>query len=101
MSGQERVYDPQNPPLMGCGHSANGTLKGRDGEPDRPACAICAGIVPGASIVVEKPSLEGRRSRCLYNPTASEVDSAWSLPFFSHRPENPYDEHYCGCMGWD
>lgn len=92
------AYDPANPPLMGCGHSANGTVKGRDGKPDRPGCAICLGVHPGADVVVEKPSLEGRSARCTCR---KEVPSAWSLAFFGHTPERPFDSYYCGHAGWD
>ena len=112
------TYDVKNPPMMGCGHAANATYNSPDG--DLPCCVICAGIVPGAYEVVDKPDLTGRKARCSYssggphsarpnsgpiypNRTALDgpVDSAWGLPFFSYHPDKQYDEFYCGCWGWD
>jgi len=111
------TYDPQNPPLMGCGHTANSTVKGKDGLPDRPACAICVCIVPGWDNPVEvKPSLDGRMARCGYDSRLrggqhegrnhnrageSPTPSRWGLPFFEHRPDKDEDAFYCGCWGWD
>lgn len=48
-------------------------------------------------------SVMGRRSKCAYygQRCKVEVDSDPSLPFFKHRPDAPYDTHYCGCRGWD
>jgi hypothetical protein len=93
------AYDPHDPPLMGCGHTANSTLQGKDGQPDRPACVICTGIVPGALEVVERPSLEGREAVCAY--CRRTTPSRWSLAFFNYNPGQKYDGHYDGCRGWD
>lgn len=32
---------------------------------------------------------------------AEAVDSSWDLAFFQHKPNEEYDEYYCGCYGWD
>ncbi|WP_407310580.1 hypothetical protein [Desulfosporosinus sp. SB140] len=97
--------------LMKCGHTANAVKKTDSG--DIPVCLICAGITPDAEIIVEqKPDLAGRKSRCTYFGRTfkhngrtvtcnSEVDSKFSLAFFEHKPKSKYDEHYCGCWGWN
>jgi hypothetical protein len=111
------------PFLMKCGHAANGTWQSPDGP--KPACVICAGIVPGAHEVDDRPSLDGRLAVCSYardgqphpmrpnggpiygttpdgqNALAGPVVSTWDLPFFRHKPESAYDEFFCGCFGWD
>ena len=92
-----------------------------------PACVICSGTGVGAdSYTVDRtpPSLDGRVSRCSYYrpgrrcacgkdhcpPTRhgahggnypSVAPSSVSLPFFEHRPDEPFDRHFCGCWGWD
>lgn len=30
-----------------------------------------------------------------------EVDSSPELSFFRERPDKPFDEYFCGCLGWD
>lgn len=65
--------------LMGCGHAANAV----DGS-GNPCCVICFGD-PRARTVVEKPSLEGRRSKC--GDCDEIVPSNWDLPFFEFRGE--------------
>ena len=83
--------------LMGCGHAANAVTA--DGA---PACAICAGIHPGASTVADAPDLTGRVARCsYYSSCRREVPSRTTLAFFGHRKAQPYDRYYCGCWGWD
>ncbi len=91
--------------LMACGHVAQGV----NGNGD-PVCVVCFGIREGATIVAEKPSLEGRRAYCSYatgrdgeSPKVHSegVPSSWDLPFFSYRPERETDTYYCGCWGWD
>jgi len=81
-------------PLMKCGHSANG-----EDENGNPVCVICAGITPDAKIVADTPNLEGRTARCTY--CGREAPSSTNLAFFEYRPDQPYDEYYCGCYGWD
>ena len=91
--------------LMACGHVAQGV----NGNGD-PVCVVCFGIREGATVVAEKPSLEGRRAYCSYatgrdgeSPKVHSegVPSSWDLPFFSYRPERETDTYYCGCWGWD
>lgn len=89
--------------FMKCGHSA----QARDSK-GRPACAICIGTHPGATVVEgSPPSLEGRFATCSYSrrrdgkPCTSRRPSSFDLPFFEHRPRNDTDEYYCGCWGWD
>ena len=96
------MYDPQNPPLMECGHTANATNT-KTGE---PSCVICVGLHPGANIVVERPSLEGREALCGYKTRRdgslhTPIPSQWGLAFFEYRPDKPMDTYYCGCYGWD
>ena len=82
----------QTPPMMACGHAANG-LRGDD-----PVCVICVGLRPGADQVSAGPDLSGRQSRCACGST---VASSTRLAFFEHRPELGTDSHYCGHAGWD
>lgn len=108
-------------PMLECGHAANA----HDSE-GKPSCAICVGLHPGAKIVaVNPPDLSTRRARCDYfsKGTAKgrglrcsnecnyggnsettckcEQPSSSDLPFFKHRPSEPFDEFYCGCWGWN
>lgn len=80
------------PPMMGCGHAANG-WKG-----DQPVCVICFGLKPGADTVAAPVDLEGRQSRCA---CGSIVASSERLAFFEHRADFQFDSHYCGHAGWD
>ncbi len=75
----------------------------------------------------ERPSdepAEGRRSRCdrrhvqteeradgtygqnwngrqwLWGAVPIDAPSSHGLPFFNPRPDEAFDSHYCGCMGW-
>lgn len=82
--------------FMKCGHTANAVRS--DGK---PACVICAGIVPGwDEVETQPPSLEGRKARCAYGQHA-EVESSFSLAFFEYTPNKTHDTYYCGCHGWD
>lgn len=108
-------------PMMECGHAAQAV----DGE-GNPGCVICVGINPGATIVAKNPpDLSTRRARCSHfgRGTAKgqglrcrnecnyggeadtickcEQPSSSALPFFSHRPDAPFDDFFCGCWGWD
>lgn len=80
--------------LMKCGHSA----QGRKGN-GRPVCVICYGLDPGADQVADSPDLSSRDARCYYckRVTKSNVE----LPFFTYQPEDPLDDYYCGCHGWN
>lgn len=107
--------DRAAPPMMSCGHAANGTTG--DGE---PVCIICAGIVEGArQVAPEPPSLDGRTMRCSYDnlkaghgrgykePAGSSIrPSDPAAAFFEYRGpgsrnEAEHDAYYCGCYGWD
>jgi hypothetical protein len=80
------------PPMMKCGHAANATMDGK------PACAICAGLTPLATVVDDAPpSLEGRIARCTY--CGKEQPSSPDLWFFSANPDREHDYYYCGCWG--
>jgi len=85
-------------PLMQCGHTAN-AVNGYN----KPVCAICYGIKPGAALLEPiQPELIDRRARCTYYSTChEECDSSLDLPFFEYRPSYPTDVFYCGCKGWD
>jgi hypothetical protein len=103
--------------MMKCGHAANaqGRPAGDPTAPMRPSCCIC-----GCFEQADAPDLTGRRARCGYYGAVvprrtderhgpdrgkatcqSEVDSALGLAFFSHHPDKPFDQYYCGCFGWD
>lgn len=104
-------------PMMGCGHSANGKTK--FGDEWAPACVICVGLDPGATVVAEPIDLAGRMARCSYHGRVPngrnhgsnrckrgeeclcEEPSSSELAFFAHRPAKEFDEFYCGCWGWD
>lgn len=81
-------------PLMKCGCSA----QGRDGN-GNPVCAVHFGIHPGATEVADTPDLSGRMAKCTY--CANERPSDISLAFFTHTPNKPKDNYYCGCYGWN
>lgn len=88
-----------------------------DGLPSsHPTCVAHFGLHPGACTVVEQPSLSGRRARCAYYGAQTsrrnecndctvicdhEVDSSTDLAFFESKPDEPFDQFYCGCHSWD
>ena len=101
--------------LMECGHTSQGV----DAE-GNPVCVIHMGIDPGATVVhTDPPDLTGRKAVCTYarggdpdglhtgggqyagRQFANGRDSAVTLAFFKHTPEQATDEFYCGCWGWD
>jgi hypothetical protein len=81
-------------PMMKCGHAANGTT-----HSGKPCCVICAGIHPGADVVVDEPDLTGRVAKC--SDCGCEVKSDMGLPFFEYRPTRKFDVFYCGCRGFE
>lgn len=91
-------------PMMKCGHAANATR----GVDNTPCCVICA-PKPEAYEIVSSPDLTGRQSKCSYKHDHTKkrgnyphiTPSSQDLPFFAHHPDKEFDEHYCGCMGWD
>lgn len=105
---------------MKCGCTSHATTS--DGK---PACMTHDCYEP----FDEKPDLTGRTARCSYRhgdgceararesqrqmkggevqygavpkgKKIAEAPSSWDLPFFSHKPDEEYDEYYCGCLGW-
>ena len=59
--------------------------------------------------MAEKTKCE-RMARCKYYGTfvrrtglvcGAEVPSGEHLPHFRERPDQEFDEYYCGCYGWD
>lgn len=88
---------PSPPPMMECGHAANG-LSEQDGALV-PACAICYGRTPKAfTVAAEAPDLTGREAKCTCGRT---VPSSLHAAFFGHQPERETDTFYCGHAGWD
>jgi hypothetical protein len=114
-------------PMMKCGHAANATDS--EGNPVCAICyGINPQLSRAATEVAEKPpDLEGRRARCAYYGSSFQLygrfscscrtcekryeetgkkvclcerDSDPDLPFFMHRPDQDYDEFYCGCHSW-
>lgn len=114
-------------PMMECGHAANSLLT--RGDTQVPACVICHGTNPGATVIAEAPpDLSARRARCTYygrvpsgrshesnhgckrgepcrceEPSSDGVnlDGPPRLAFFQHQPDEDHDSFYCGCWGWD
>jgi len=86
-------------PMMACGHRANAHgSKVVDGvRVEFPhACVICDCF----TIADSPPDLTGRKARCSYCKKERDSTDKW-LAFFGHRPNELYDEYYCGCRGWD
>ena len=93
--------------LMKCGHVANAKLH----PSGKPVCVICGGITQDAETIVREcagtDGLESRKAKCSYRSPKrgytcqGVVQSNWELPFFKHQPNQPFDEYYCGCWGWD
>jgi hypothetical protein len=97
-------------PMMKCGHTAQGTRES-DGHPVCIICLMSGGPEDPATIIEDNlPDLSNRRMQCSYTrgqnglpcPTRTEpIPSRVDAAFFSHRPDRPLDEFYCGCWGWD
>jgi hypothetical protein len=84
--------------MMKCGHAANAQVDTPTGP--QPVCAICYGIMDGASeIWADAPDLTGRLARCMY--CSATAPSMTTLAFFEHRPLADQDRFYDGCRGWD
>jgi hypothetical protein len=97
-------------PFMECGHTSQGVSSATQ----EPVCIICVGIHPGARIVAAEPDLSGREACCSYRTPGrygsrevvrdgrhAWVKSDTNLAFFERREDQPFDEYYCGCFGWD
>lgn len=84
----------------GCVSQSHRVTRNEDGTETRvPSC-----FTHDTTEQAPMPDMTGRRSKCAYNNPRGrckvEVDSNADLPFFKHCPDKPFDEHYCGCMGW-
>lgn len=88
-------------PMMKCGCRANSYHRKPDGT-EEPACVVHAPD-PAAYTPIPEPDLSQRRARCAYYKTTcgQERPSTDHLAFFVHKPDQPFDEFYCGCHGWD
>jgi hypothetical protein len=111
--------------MMKCGHAGNAWVTLPNGD-RKVCCVICAGITGGdfdtdpAYLVDPEVDLSGRMARCSYALRNHEEDgshqagkvrgsaagqpdqpSSFRLAFFAHKPDQPMDEYYCGCWGWD
>lgn len=84
--------------LMKCGHADNATLT--TGQEAIPVCAIYGCTEIEKQIENYTEGLEGRYAKCTMGEHGI-VPSRWNLPFFEYRPDNKYDNYYCGCRGWD
>lgn len=78
--------------LMKCGHTAQGKENGK------PCCVICF-PKKEAFEIVEEFDLKNRIAKCCY--CNKETKSDLNLPFFEYKPNEKFDEYYCGCYGWD
>ena len=86
------MRDP--PKMMACGHAANATCNGK------PVCAICLDEESARTPMEEQPDLSARTAECCYHCGAKQQSST-SLAFFEWRPDQEFDEYYCGCRGWN
>lgn len=80
-------------PLMECGCVASSLIKKANGWVK--GCGV-HGCTKEAE---EQPDLTGRKAKCSYG--GAVVNSSFSLAFFKYKPDEEYDEYYCGCYGWD
>lgn len=93
--------------LMECGHVA----RARINQTKEPFCPVCFCSTKALQI----PDLTNRIARC-YNfghevvsklgrmhfiTCRGERPSSLDLPFFYYKPNDTYDQFYCGCDGWD
>lgn len=87
---------------MKCGHADNAVLVQKDGS-KIPFCAICNCGEIAKEITESTEGLKERTAVCLQHKSGGNkpVPSNWNLPFFQYKPNNQYDEYYCGCWGWD
>lgn len=94
LESSPQAEPPRNDqPMMECGHIANATSGGA------PACVICVGIHPGATVIArEQPDLSARQARC----TCGQLQpSSPSLAFFEFRGDgSPMARDSCGNCGF-
>lgn len=95
-------------PLMRCGHRA----QGHRASDQAPVCVICApapGYDQPQTTEEAAKVTEGRMMRCAYRHGQDGHVCAGRTPrpsnpqaaFFASKPDEPYDEFYDGCWGWD
>jgi hypothetical protein len=82
-----------NNPMMKCGHRANAT------QNNKPCCVICAGFGNDWNTPAPEPDLSKRECICLY--CKKVIPSSEAVAFFEYKPNEKYDQHYCGCRGWN
>ena len=106
-------------PMMKCGCAAQGVRTATGGEKHDPPLAFCL-IHDCIEVADVAPDLTQRIARCTYRSCKtylakyrdthygelredgrSYAPSSLKLPFFRHKPDEQYDEYFCGCMGWD
>jgi hypothetical protein len=104
---------------MKCGCAASGVATANKGvtfDPPIPCCVLhnCIEVAEAA------PDLSDRIARCTYRSCKtylakyrdthygalrddgrSYAPSDLKLPFFKYKPDEEFDEYFCGCMGWD
>lgn len=79
--------------IMKCGCSCNSVIH-REGS-IKPGC-----VVHGCTEPMEpQPDLSKRMSMCSYGDESRA--SSEKLAFFKYRPEERFDEHFCGCRTFD
>lgn len=50
-------------------------------------------------IAEPQPDLYNRKSKC--NHCSTVETSTPLLAYYKYKPECEFDEHFCGCAGWD
>ena len=80
-------------PMMKCGHTANGVTPN-----GMPCCVICAPRQE-AFERANKPYINNREAKCKICGRITKSDM--SLAFFKYKPDNEFDEWYCGCCGYN
>lgn len=79
--------------ILKCGHKPNATNGA--GE---PCCAICAPS-PESREIDRVVDLKDRKCKC--SLCKKVVPSNEHIAFFEYKPDDEFDSHYDGCMGWD
>jgi len=128
-TGDDDVNEQEATPMMKCGHAANATHNGgpacvicapapaayevNEAPPSLVGRKSQCGYRPhGHSVKDSTPDLpffeyrgEGSREatlicKCGYHKTAHDKGMA-RCKQFTPKGAQPFDKHYCGCMGWD
>jgi hypothetical protein len=80
--------------IMACGHAPSGADK-----EGCPICAICVGITAKAELRQTVSIPISRQAKCSH--CGSYAPSVENLAFYQYKPNEEYDEFYCGCAGWN